>query len=93
MGSAGAGGGGAGGSDAAWIGAAVGAGVGGAAGFAYGSHVAKEKAKYASQEDWLDACIASAEKVNRENRAYNAALEKEIQALSAETDCERNVLL
>jgi hypothetical protein len=76
----------AGGSDAAWVGAAVGAGVGGVAGFAYGTHVAKEKAKYASQEDWLDACIHSAEKVNRENRAYNAALEKEIRVLAAETD-------
>lgn len=76
----------AGGSDAAWVGAAVGAGVGGIAGYAYGSHVAREKAKYASQEDWLDACIDSAEKVNRENRAYNAALEKEVRSLAAETD-------
>lgn len=76
----------AGGSDAAWVGAAVGAGVGGIAGYVYGSHVAREKAKYASQEDWLDACIDSAEKVNRENRAYNAALEKEVRTLAAETD-------
>lgn len=76
----------AGGSDAALVGAAVGAGVGGIAGFAYGTHVAKQKEKYASQEDWLDACIVSAEKVNRENRTYNKALAKEIDALEKETN-------
>lgn len=52
--------------------------VGGAAGYAYGTHVAKEKAKYAKEEDWLDACVVSAKKVNNETRAYNVQLSREI---------------
>lgn len=76
----------AGGSDGALIGAAVGAGTGAAVGYAYGTHVAKQKEKYAKTEDWLDACIASAEQVNQETRAYNLALETDIQTLQAETD-------
>uniref|UniRef100_UPI0025EBFDA2 YMGG-like glycine zipper-containing protein n=1 Tax=Sulfurovum sp. TaxID=1969726 RepID=UPI0025EBFDA2 len=59
-------------------GAAWGAVLGGAAGYAYGSHVANEKAKYARKEDWLNACIASAKKVNRHTRAYNAKLSRKI---------------
>ncbi|WP_296824768.1 hypothetical protein, partial [Sulfurovum sp.] len=59
-------------------GATWGAVLGGAAGYAYGSHVANEKAKYARQEDWLNACIASARKVNRHTRAYNAKLSRKI---------------
>lgn len=59
-------------------GAAWGAALGGAAGYAYGSHVANEKSKYARQEDWLNACISSAKKVNRDTRSYNAKLSREI---------------
>lgn len=59
-------------------GAAIGAAVGGVAGYAYGSHVANEKAKYASQEDWLDACIVNAKKVNKDIIAYNAKVQKKI---------------
>jgi uncharacterized protein YcfJ len=59
-------------------GAALGAALGGVAGYAYGSHVANEKAKYARKEDWLDACIASAQKVNRDTRSYNAKLSRKI---------------
>jgi len=74
-----------GGGDEALVGAAIGAGVGGLAGFAYGSHVAKQKEKYASEEEWLDACIASAQKVNQETRAYNADLKQDLSTLEAET--------
>lgn len=56
----------------------IGTVLGGAAGYAYGSHVAKEKAKFAKEEDWLDAVVASAQKVNGETRAYNAQLSREI---------------
>jgi len=59
-------------------GAAWGAALGGAAGYAYGSHVANEKAKYARKEDWLNACIASARKVNHSTRSYNAKLSRKI---------------
>lgn len=59
-------------------GAAWGAALGGAAGYAYGSHVANEKAKYARKEDWLNACISSARKVNRDTRSYNAKLSRKI---------------
>jgi len=59
-------------------GALIGAALGGAAGYAYGSHVAEEKAKYARAEDWLDASIARAERINRHARAYNNRLRKKI---------------
>jgi len=59
-------------------GAAWGAALGGAAGYAYGSHVANEKAKYARKEDWLNACVSSAQKVNRSTRSYNAKLSRKI---------------
>jgi len=59
-------------------GALLGAAVGGLAGYAYGSHVADQKAKYARTEDWLDAGIASAKKVNKQTRSYNSKLSKKI---------------
>jgi len=59
-------------------GAALGAALGGVAGYAYGSHVANEKAKYARKEDWLNACISSARKVNNSTRSYNAKLSRKI---------------
>jgi hypothetical protein len=63
------------------IGAAVG-GIGGAiAGQAYGTHIANEKEKFASEEEWLNECIASAEKINKETRLYNQALASEITDL------------
>ena len=55
-----------------------GAAIGGLAGYAYGTHVAKQKAKYAKEEDWLDACVASARKVNNETKSYNARVSREI---------------
>lgn len=60
-------------------GAALGAMLGGAAGFAFGSHVADQKAKYARKEDWLNACIGEAKKTNSEVRKYNAELSKKIK--------------
>lgn len=65
-------------------GALIGAAVGGAGGFAYGTHVAKRKAQYASTEAWLDACIASARKRNGEALAYNKSLSDRVAALESE---------
>lgn len=65
------------------LGAAIGAVVGAGAGYIYGNHVASQKEKFASQEDWLDACIASATKTNQETRAYNKELTTEITSLKA----------
>ena len=67
-------------------GALIGAAVGATAGYLYGSHVAQEKEKYASQEDWLDGCIASAQKVNHETKAYNEKLAGQLQDMKAETE-------
>jgi uncharacterized protein YcfJ len=75
----------AGGGDGAAKGAAIGAVVGGGAGYIYGTHVAQQKQKYATTEDWLNACIASAQKANDETRAYNLALANDISQLDLET--------
>lgn len=61
--------------------AAIGAGAGAIAGFAYGSHVAKKKAQYAKQEDFLDFAVAQAEKNNAEAVAANQKLAGEVQRL------------
>jgi len=62
-------------------GAALGYLVGGAAGFAYGSNVAKRKAKYAKTEQWLDEEILIARQANNSAYAYNRALKGRIAAL------------
>ncbi len=67
------------------VGAAIGAAVGGAGGYAYGDHVANQKAKYAQEEDWLDACIVQAQQKNAEMVAYNQDLSKEISKIKRET--------
>jgi len=59
-------------------GAMWGAAIGGSLGYLFGSHVADEKAKYARKEDWLNACIKSARKVNKSARSYNSKLAREI---------------
>ncbi len=69
----------------ALAGAAIGAAVGGVAGYAYGSHVADEKAKYASEEDWLNAAVASARQTNMETQAYNSQLRNDLALLEEET--------
>lgn len=61
--------------------AAIGAVTGAAAGFAYGTQVAKKKASYAKQEDFLDYAIAQAEQSNAEAVATNQKLLSEVQAL------------
>ena len=66
-------------------GAAIGAGLGGVAGYAYGSHVANQKAQYASREEWLDACLLQAEKAHQATAAYYARLREELARLDKET--------
>lgn len=68
--------------------AAIGGAVGALGGLAYGTSVAKKKAQYAQQEDYLTFAIAEAEKRNSEAIAYNkslatevASLEKQVQSL------------
>ena len=70
----------------ALVGAAIGAVIGAIAGYAYGDHVASKKKEYATEEDWLNACIAEAQKVQQETAQYNTALAGEIQTMQAETD-------
>ena len=75
----------AGGGQGAARGAIAGGAVGGVAGFAYGTHVAHQKAKYASTERWLDSCIASARRANARAYAYNHSLGQRIAALERRT--------
>ncbi len=70
-------------------GAAIGGGAGAIAGFAYGTHVAKQKAAYASREAWLDACIASAHRVNSNAYAYSRSLESRIARLESRARAAR----
>ena len=65
-------------------GSLIGAALGGAGGFAYGTHVAHQKAKYKSTEEWLDACIAEAESSRRAAVAYNRKLDGRIASLQGE---------
>lgn len=60
------------------IGAGIGTVVGLAAGYAYGDHVATQKKQYASEEDWLDACLADAQQRNQEILSYNEELSRQI---------------
>ena len=62
-------------------GAAIGGAGGALAGHTYGKHVADEKEKFANEEAWLNECIASAEKINKETLQYNQALASEITDL------------
>lgn len=78
-----------GGQDGLVRGAAIGAGTGAVAGFAYGTHVARKKAAYASREAWLDACIAQAHQVNSRAYAYSRSLESRIARLEARTRAAR----
>jgi hypothetical protein len=52
-------------------GAIIGAQVGGHGGYAYATSVANKKARYASEEVWLDACIAEARETTEKSVAYN----------------------
>lgn len=68
------------------IGAAIGGALGGLLGGVYGNHVAHKKARYANEEDYLNACIDSARSVQQETCSYNEALKKEIVGLDAEVE-------
>jgi hypothetical protein len=65
-------------------GALIGAAIGTAGGLAVGDHVARKKARYANTEAYLDACIASAQKVNADAYAYNRSLSNRIASLERE---------
>jgi DNA repair exonuclease SbcCD ATPase subunit len=75
----------AGGGRGAAIGAGAGAAAGALGGYALGTHVANQKEKFARQEDYLDAVIASAQQTNEQTQQYNAALRNDINALDRET--------
>lgn len=75
-----------GGKQGALIGAGAGAALGGAAGYAWGAHVASKKEQYASQEDYLDAVIASARQVNENTQQYNASLTSDIDKIDREAN-------
>jgi uncharacterized protein YcfJ len=68
----------------AWEGALIGAAAGGLTGLAVGDSVARKKARYASQEAWLDACISQAERVNAKAVSYNRSLSRRIGELQRE---------
>jgi peptidoglycan hydrolase CwlO-like protein len=74
-----------GGRSGALLGAGIGAAVGSAAGLAVGAHIADKKAQYASEEAWLDDCLAHAKKSNEEAKAYNTKLTAEIKNLDKQT--------
>lgn len=74
-----------GGKKGALIGAALGGAGGAATGYAYGNHIGGKKAEYAKTEDWLDACVADAHKVNQEMTTYNQELSTQIASIEKET--------
>ena len=65
-------------------GALIGAAAGGLAGYAYGTHVANQKAKYKTTEQWLDACIADAEKKRQAAVAYNHSMDNRLAQLRSQ---------
>jgi hypothetical protein len=74
-----------GGRGGALLGGLIGAAAGAIGGYAYGSHVANKKAEYASEEEWLDACIKSAEENNQALREHNRKVVAEIGSLEKQT--------
>lgn len=66
-------------------GALIGSVFGAAAGGMYGQHVSQRKAAFASEEEYLDACIAQAAEVNRLAVAYNQGLREEVAALDSKS--------
>ncbi len=65
-------------------GAAVGGAAGGVAGHAYGSHVAKKKTGYASEEARLRGMISEARSERQSAESYNASLRKNISSQRSE---------
>lgn len=74
-----------GGGRGAAIGAGAGALVGGLVGLGVGTHIADQKAKYASEEEWLDACVQQARETNAKLTAHNSELKKQADSLDKET--------
>jgi len=68
------------------IGAAIGGLAGAVGGGLYANHVVNQKDKYASEETYLNDCIASADKVNTETQQYNDTLRSEMQSLDDEAN-------
>lgn len=66
-------------------GAAIGALAGAGVGFLVGNEVAKRKKAYASNEDFLNAEIASTEEFNATAMAYNQKMARDITALEKES--------
>lgn len=70
----------------ALIGAVVGAGLG----YVVGDEIAERKEKYASEEDFLDGEIISAQDLNVTAEQYNASLVRDIERLDAQTGSLRS---
>ena len=68
-------------SDHAAEGAMIGALAGAAGGALYGNHIANRKAEFASEEEYLDACLAQARQVRDETSQSNELLRSEIEEL------------
>ena len=66
-------------------GAAIGGIIGAGAGYLVGSEIAKRKKKYASEEEFLDEEIVSAQELNEAAENYNARLRRDIQSLDRDT--------
>lgn len=66
-------------------GAAIGALAGAGVGFLVGNEIAKRKQAYASNEDFLNAEIASTQEFNNTTLAYNAKMARDIVALQKES--------
>lgn len=66
------------------IGASIGAISGLISGYFYGDHVANQKAKYAKEEDWLDACLVVAKESNSQIKSCNKLLKEKITFLKKE---------
>lgn len=62
--------------------ALAGAAAGGVAGYAYGTAVAKRKARYARAEDWLNQEIVLARQANHHAYVYNGTLRQRVASLS-----------
>lgn len=74
-----------GGGRGAALGAGIGVLVGALSGFLVGNHIANQKAQYASDEEWLEACINQAQQRNDEAAQYNEHLRKDIAALDKQS--------
>ena len=75
-----------GGRQGAAVGAMAGAALGVTAGALYGDHVANQKQKYVTEEDYIHACITSVRQVTNDTMAYNQELGREMAPLTTEVE-------